>query len=110
MHLSRLYDQVFVTHILRIFKEGTMTGLADIISAFKFSPHVVKQVEGNCSHCITYPPSKFRPSGSQWRHAHSILDVPPKEKLKLPLIRTGGMRWSSDRPAPSNPFLWKLAI
>jgi hypothetical protein len=44
------------------------------------SPHVVKQVEGNCSHCIPYPPSKFWQSGSQWWHAHSILDVPPKEK------------------------------
>jgi hypothetical protein len=55
-HLSRLYDQVFVTYILQMFNEGTMSGPVDI-SVFNFSLHVVKQVEGNCSHSISYPSS-----------------------------------------------------
>jgi hypothetical protein len=32
MHLSRLYDQVFVTYILQMFNEGTVSGQADIIT------------------------------------------------------------------------------
>jgi hypothetical protein len=80
MHLSRLYDQVFVTYILQVFNEGTVSGPADNISVLNFGPHVIKQVEGNYSHCISCPPSKFRQSGNQWWHVHSILDVSPKEK------------------------------
>jgi hypothetical protein len=56
--MSRLCHKVFVTYILQMFNEGTVSGPADIISVFNFSPHVFKQVEGNCSHCISYPPSK----------------------------------------------------
>jgi hypothetical protein len=79
--LYLLYDQVFVTCILK-FNTGTMRGPADI-SVFSFSPHIVKQVEGNCSHCISYTLSKFWQSSSQWWHVHSILDVPPKEKSRV---------------------------
>jgi hypothetical protein len=56
MHMSWLYDQVYVTYILQMFSEGAMSGLVDI-SVFSFGPHV-KQVEGICSHCISYPPSQ----------------------------------------------------
>jgi hypothetical protein len=76
--LSRLYGLVFVTYILRLFSEGTVTGPADIISMFIFGSHVVKQVEGNCSHRGSYPPIKFWQS--QWRHVRNILDLPPKDK------------------------------
>jgi hypothetical protein len=37
-HVSRLYDQVFVTFILQIFREDTVSGPAYIISVFDFSP------------------------------------------------------------------------
>jgi hypothetical protein len=77
--MSGLYDQLFVIYILQMFNEGTVSGPADI-SVLNFSPHVVKQVEGNWSHCISHPPSKFRQCVSQWWHVHSILDVLPKEK------------------------------
>jgi hypothetical protein len=46
MHLSRLHDQVFVTHILQMFNESTVSGPADKKSVFNFSPHVVKKVSG----------------------------------------------------------------
>jgi hypothetical protein len=87
MHLSRLYDQVFVIYILQMFSEDIMSGLVDIISVFSFSPHV-KQVKGNCSHCIFYRPSKFRQSSSQWSYVHSILNVPPTEKIKGSKVRS----------------------
>jgi hypothetical protein len=61
--MSRLYDRGFVTYILQMINEGTVSGPADI-SVFSFSPHAAKQVKGNCSHCISYPPNKFRKSGS----------------------------------------------
>lgn len=64
--LSRLYDHVFVTYTFLIFNEDTMSVWVDIISAFTFSSHIVKQVRGYCSHCISYPPTDFRQSGSQW--------------------------------------------
>jgi hypothetical protein len=63
-----------------MFNEGTVSGPADIIPVFNFSPRVVKEVEGNCSHIISYPPSKFQQSGSQWWQAHSILGVSSKLK------------------------------
>jgi hypothetical protein len=58
MHLSRLYDQAFVTYILQMFNEDIVSGPADIMSLFNFSPHVFKQVVDNCSHCISYPPAR----------------------------------------------------
>jgi hypothetical protein len=80
-----------------MFNEGTVSVPADI-SVFNFSPHVVKQVEGNYNYCISYPPSKFRQSGSQFWHVHSILDVPPKEKIKGGKVRR--TRWPSSPPLP----------
>jgi hypothetical protein len=38
-------DQIFVTCILHMFNEGTVSGPADIISVLNFSPHVVEQVD-----------------------------------------------------------------
>jgi hypothetical protein len=73
-----------------MFNDGTVGGSADI-SVFNFSPRVVKQVEGNCSYCISYPPSKFRQSGSQWWHLHSILYIPPQKKIKGSEVRR--TRW-----------------
>jgi hypothetical protein len=71
-----------VNCVLQMLSEGTVSGPADIISVFSFSPHI-KQVEGNYSHCISHPPSKFQQTGSQlWWCVHSILDVPPKENMK----------------------------
>jgi hypothetical protein len=94
-------------YILQMFNEGIVSGPADI-SVFNFSPHVVQQVTINCSHRISYPPSKLRQNGNQWWHVNSILDVPPIEKIKGSKVRR--TRWPSDGPAPANPFLWKLAI
>jgi hypothetical protein len=63
MHLSRLYEQVFVAYILQMFNESTESGLAwlglaclglawlglaGITFVFNFSSHVVKQVESKC--------------------------------------------------------------
>jgi hypothetical protein len=76
--MSRLCDRVFVTYILQTFNEGIVSGLADIISVFNLSLNFVKEVKGKCGHWISYPPSKFKKSGSQWWHIHSILDVPLK--------------------------------
>jgi hypothetical protein len=36
------FYEVFVTYILHMFDEGTVSGPAEIISVFNFSPHVVK--------------------------------------------------------------------
>jgi hypothetical protein len=72
-----------VTYILQMFNEGTVSGPADIISVLNFSPHVAKQIEGNCSHCMSCPPSKFRQNDSQWWHVHSILHIPPKEENEV---------------------------
>jgi hypothetical protein len=66
MHLSRLYDQVFVTYILQMFNEGTVSGPANT-SVFNSSPNIVKQVDSNCSHCISYPPNPF-PNKEMWLH------------------------------------------
>jgi hypothetical protein len=88
MRLSRLHDQVFVTYILHVFSEGNVSGpAADILSIFTFSPHVLKQVEGKCSHCSFYAPSKFQQSGSQCWHVHGILDVHPKGKIEENKVR-----------------------
>lgn len=54
-----------------------MTGLADI-SVFSFSPHVVRQVEGNCAHCLSYSPSKFQQSGGAYTGS---LMYPQRKKL-----------------------------
>jgi hypothetical protein len=40
--------QVFVTYILQMFNDSTMSGLPDIF-VYNFSPYVVKQFEGICS-------------------------------------------------------------
>jgi hypothetical protein len=88
------------------FNEGTVIGPADIISVYNFSPHVVMQVEDNCSHCISYPPSKFRQSDTNGgTHTASLMNL---KKTKGSKVRR--TRWPSDRPAPTDPFLWKLAI
>jgi hypothetical protein len=48
-----------VTYILQTFIEGFNSGPADIMFIFNFSLKF-KKFEGSCSHCLSYPPSKFR--------------------------------------------------
>jgi hypothetical protein len=72
------------------FNEDTMSGPADAISVFIFSPRVA--------------PNKLKQGGSQWRHTHNILDVPQKKKLREQTT------WPSDRPVPANSLLCKLVI
>jgi hypothetical protein len=98
-----------------MFNEGTVSGPANIISVFSFSPHVVKQVDGICSHCISYPPSKFRQNGSQWWHPWCT----PKRKNQgkcrptgwprkgphLPIHFLGNMRFKK-----SVTSLWKCGV
>jgi hypothetical protein len=76
-----------VLYILQMFSEHTVSGPADIMSVFSFGSHVVEQVGGNCNHCISCPPSKFRQSGSQWWHTSSLLDVSSKENVKGSNVR-----------------------
>jgi hypothetical protein len=109
------YGQVCMTYILQMFNESTACSPADIIyhmiSYHIFSSHVVEQVDDDCSHCISYRPIKFRQSGSQWWHVHSILDVPTKQNKKyMKGSKVRRTRWTSDRPAPANPFLQELSF
>jgi hypothetical protein len=72
-----------------MFNKGTISGLADIMFVFNFSPLIVKEVRGN-------------------RSRYSISDVPPIERIKGSKVRR--MRWPSERPVPANPFLWKIVF
>jgi hypothetical protein len=40
IHLNMSYDQVFMTYILQMFSESTMSGPEDITFVFIFSAHV----------------------------------------------------------------------
>jgi hypothetical protein len=72
MHLSRLYDHVFVTCILQMLNEGTVSGPSDIISIFHFSSHIIKQI----SAALILPASsgKWKPMMARIQH----LNVLPK--------------------------------
>jgi hypothetical protein len=70
-----------------MFIEDTMRGPEDIMFALSFSPHVVKQLESNCSCCSSCHPSKYQESGSQWWHIRSILDILPQVKIKGRKVR-----------------------
>jgi hypothetical protein len=63
--MSRSFYQVFVTYILQMFSEGTVSAPADI-SVFSFGPQAVKQAEGNYRHRSSYPLIKLWQHGGQW--------------------------------------------
>lgn len=83
--LSTVYEQVFVTSVFPLFIEGTMRGPEGIMFALSFSPHVVKQLESNCSCCSSCHPSKYQESSSQGWHIHSIPKGENGQMIEPPL-------------------------
>jgi uncharacterized protein with PQ loop repeat len=65
-----------VTYIIQVFNDSTASGPANIIPVFSICPHTVKQVKDDCSHCISWPSSKFWESSNQWWLFHHILVKP----------------------------------
>jgi hypothetical protein len=97
-----------VTYILKVFNEATASGPADIIFVYNLSPHVLSK-----SRVTVTTASLVLPAGSGKEVANgdtytASLMYPQKKKIKGSKVRR--TRWPSDRPAPANPFLWKLAI
>jgi hypothetical protein len=72
------------------------------ISVFTFGPHIVKEVEGNCTHFSSYPPaSTCKVAGSIGMHTASLI-YPQKKIFRASKVRR--TRWPSDRPALSIIF------
>jgi hypothetical protein len=103
-----VYMTKFLWPTFHTFTDVTMSGPADITSLFNLCPRFEKEVDGNCSHCISYPPSKFRLRGRQRWQVHSILGVRPKEKIKG--LRSGDRGGHVRGPPLPIHFIWNLAI
>lgn len=47
---------MLVIYILQMCNGGIVSDTANTVPVFHFSPHVARQVDGNHSQCISYPP------------------------------------------------------
>jgi hypothetical protein len=99
---------------LEMFSEGTVSGPADIISVFHFSPRsppvatVTLDLLNNVwTETLILQASFGEVVASGGIYTASLM-YPQKKKIKgIEVRRT---RCPSGKPAPANPFIWKLSI